>query len=410
MRIPNVCLLGILSGLILIAPYRSLVSKKEAAIYFVLYFFITVFCTTSFILLLYGSINGYISTFENMPIGAHSNGYLCYIWFSSFFFQIRYFCIILTIYACIYFIDRKVLNKIVQFIFYFILGVILFVSLIPPKRLTLGNVIDVSISLGFLGFCILSYKAYKHQKKGVLFIAISLFLLCLIPTAGSNWGFIKFLVWPMIPIIYTYLSYDISRALRIFAIIYGVSLTTFSVYAYRRPTFGDANLNELTYKLNMGVLEGMHTTPERGSHIQQVYTQTSFFISKGYHPIILKAGNDYLWEYLFLKPNLLKRHSFDDWYAFNDKEYVKNIDKKAKKDSRSLLMYMQWKDENEPTEMIKMLNSEYFCIIDGGGYSFYVFPYVEDNKLLTPSTTKSCINEVALVGGDTNPMPSAIAP
>lgn len=309
-----------------------------------------------------------------MPIGAHSNRYLCYKWISSFLFQIRYFCVILTLYACLYFIDRKALSKRVQFIIYLLLAVALFIFLISPRRPNIGNVVEIAISLELLGLCVLSYKAYKHQKKGTLFIALSIFLLSLVPTIGSNWGFVKLLVWPVIPVIYSNLSYDIPRALKIFAIVYGVSLTAFSVYAYRRPTFGDINLNELTYKLDMGVLKGMYTSPERGTHIQQVYTKASSLISEGYHPIILKAGNDYLWEYLFMEPNLLKRHSFDEWHAFNDKEYVNNIDEKAKKDSRSLIMYMQWKDENEPTEMLKMLNREYVCIVDEEGFSFYVSP------------------------------------
>lgn len=43
-RIPNASLPVILSGLLIFAPYRRLVSKKKAILYFVLYIVITVFC------------------------------------------------------------------------------------------------------------------------------------------------------------------------------------------------------------------------------------------------------------------------------------------------------------------------------------------------------------------------------
>lgn len=236
----------------------------------------------------------------------------------------------------------------------------------------MGNVIEASIGLSLLGIGILMWRALKLKDKRTLMFALALFLLSIIPSIGSNWGFIKYLAWPVIPIIFTYLSTHISRAMKIFAIVYGVALSGFSIYAFQRPTFSDDNLNKLTFKLNCGVLEGMYTTPEKGMHIQKAYEDAMNWIGKGYEPIVLKPGNDYLWEYLFLKPNLLQKHRFNEWFAFNNQEYIEAIIKRAKREHGAMVMYMQWKEEDNPTKMWKQLNKEFTCVLDKEGYSFYI--------------------------------------
>lgn len=129
------------------------------------------------------------------------------------------------------------------------------------------------------------------------------------------------------------------------------------------------------------ILNGMHTNPERGEFIMKIYNDSKPFLINGYTPIVLKQGNDYIYEYIMKSPNKYQRHTFSNWWAFWDKKYVESVQKEIKTSKEPIfVLYRQWIDPENIPPMLKMLQNNTKCVVNEPGYSIWIKDTVEPNS------------------------------
>lgn len=369
MRLPNLCIIPIV--IFIFALYFTFIDKnlgkfiRTASIYGG----ISLLTCAILLFVMYGFPDNYIETLNQNPVGAHSTARILKPALLSSLSLLRFLIIMLAGYYVLYFSTTKLNNK-VSIAILIVMTVAYFILLIPLRRQVLGNVLDMAISFSLSGIVLLFIRAKKEKNKILTIIGfIILFGACTV-AIGSNWGFFKFMAWPVIPLIAYGLAYRFTRPQIYYTIAVSLALFGFSIYAYWRPTFSDLSLKELNYPLKEGVLNGMYTNKERKENIEEIITKAKPLQLQGYEIIPLRNGNEYLWEYLFLKRNPYQRHNFDDWEALNDSNYVKSIMQDINEIEKPVALFYIAPDTISSL-MQRTLEREYECVDRGATFSIY---------------------------------------
>lgn len=374
MRLPNLVIIPIYCIIFL---FIKIIYLKSFPIrrFFVLYLFSSILTLILVLSLLYGNMSTYFQYIQDNPVGAHSPNELAKQTLSSLFYIFR-FLILISILFIINIFANKILKQKPLFlnIVSFLIFILHFLLLIPFKRQTLGNIIEDSISFVLLSvFIIIKYASTVTiiQKDIIRPYAIIILLSGLIPAIGSNWGIFKYMSWPLLPLLLPLIVPIRNLYVSKFAKLISISLICFAVYGWWRPTYADDNFKDLNYQFKSGMLKGMRTSYNRGSSIDEIISRANLYIEAGYEIIPLRAGNDYIWEYIFMKRNELYRHKFNEWYAFNDENYISYILNHT--NANQIILYLQWPkiEDNEVTLMFRRLNEEMDCLYEGRGYSIY---------------------------------------
>lgn len=327
-------------------------------------FALTVIC------FLYGNLEIFIKTIRDNSIGSHSLEYITVPFFRQFLFVcvlaalfFLWFCILRHFYRRPFFLTVVIVSGV---------AMILFGCLLMPTR-----IFYVKMQWFCLGYILLAFiymlRESRKGKRGIVTTVMIMFLLSLVPAIGSNCGYWKGLAWPLIPLIVAFIGRGWNVIMSYFSTVWYATIIIFACFSITRGTFLDEGLFKLNYRMKEAtVFEGMVTTKERGSYISSVYKDIKPYIDGGYRILPLKEGNNYTWEYLTLSRNIWQRHNFEDWYAFWDQSYIDCVRREIREDNRPILvMYMQFKDPDNPSPMYLMLNEEAECIIDRPGYSFW---------------------------------------
>ena len=369
MRIPNI---SVFLFSILILAYSDL--NRRVCFYkiavFILVFFISLFAILKF---LYGDIAVYFEIFSNNQIGDHSVIHIIKPLLLRFLVALIYACLLGLSYWCLKITDR--VNKRRRVWLYFLLTVVLSVSILPSRGFTFGMGSAFCLGLILLTLFILICKSQLQGSRRLLLVVSVIFLFSLGAGIGSNGGFSKALVWPLFPLIIWLLGHDFRGSLRKLYIICAISYCIFSAIGITHYNFLDERLSRLSYtfKEEDTVLTGMHTNPERGEFIMKIYKDSKPFLNNGYTPIVLRQGNDFIYEYIMRHPNKYQRHTFSNWWAFWDKKYVESIQEEIKTSKEPVfVLYRQWIDSENIPPMLKMLQENTKCVVNEPGYSIWI--------------------------------------
>lgn len=369
MRIPNISVI-IFSVFILCFAFR----KRKYLINRLLWFLSVFICTFFLILLLLvKNIDTYFYSFSCYHIGDHSLIQMVRPLLLRFILTLAYSCVFYISYKFLKYI-RKSHPQLEKWSYLIIIGLFL-LSLNPHKDVYFG--MDLSFCLGWmLMMLIMLFFTAKYERDRLLLCRLFiLFLFSLTAGIGSNGGYSKSLVWSLLPLIIWLFGDHFKGILKYLSFCSAIAYGIYSVMGILQYNYMDEKLSCLTYQFKdkESVLYGMYTTPERGEFISEIYEYMKQYIQKGYQPIVLRQGNDYIYEYIIMAPNKHQRHNFSNWYAFWDQEYVKAVQMEINESQQPVfVLYAQWKDTENPTTMWTMLQQNTKCMIDRPGYSIWI--------------------------------------
>lgn len=375
LRLPNIIILILGSALLGLHTYftgqRSLLRSFIISLSFIL---VALIVAGLIIVLLFGSIPGFLNVLTENPISEHSLGEMVFPQFKQFLLCIFYS--LLTFFSYAFLKKYGVTNKFILFLSISVLTAIFFLSLTFNTGFNYGSSNRGCIGINLLLFSVLFVKTYKENQRFLLLILTTVFILSWVPSFGSNGGFIKCLAWPVLPILISLdKRHKITKPQKITAGVWIAAFFFFNIFALYQPSFLDESVTSLSHKIQdtNTVYDGMITSEERANLISEVASQSKPYIENGYKVLVLKQGNDFIWEYMMLEPNKYQRNKFGNWHAFNDKNYVDSVMNYVNGSYRPVLvMYMQWKDTVNPPLMYKVLEQNMICVKDGRGYSFWI--------------------------------------
>lgn len=369
MRIPNI---SILLFSVIVLAWSDV--DRRLCIYRIMVL-VSVFIVSSFIVLtlIYGNITAYFDAFSTNKIEDHSLVQIFSPLFVRFLLAVMYACFLGLGDMYLKFIDRF---KPVRKLWLYLILIILFTaSLLPSRGHSFGMGPAFCLGLILLSLFLLIRKS-RLQGNTRLFLDLSvIFLFSMAAGIGSNGGYTKALVWPLFPLIIWLLGYTFRGSLKKLFVCCAVSYGVYSAIGIINYNFLDERLSRLSYTFGEEdmVLYGMHTNPERGEFIMDIYRDSKPFLTNGYTPIVLKQGNDYIYEYIMIRPNKYQRHTFSNWRAFWDKKYVESIQREIKTSREPVfVLYRQWIDPQDITPMLKMLQENTVCVVNKPGYSIWI--------------------------------------
>lgn len=371
-RLPNII---VILFILIILSLAYIKRKKDLILTLTFYIASTFLFLYIIISFLYGSLNEYTETFKANHIGAHSLKEIITPFIKGSARVLIYISLLGILYKIIKIAEEVIKNKAIFFLLFIGLSIVSLILLTPFCGINNVNICVLSLILLVL-IVNLTQVSDKHKWKTFL-LSGSIILITIVPVIGSNVGFSKSLNWPLIPLVFLFYNYSyINNYLKVFIGIWSAALWAYSLINMSMPSYWDPSPVKLRHKISGDTdspIIGMITTEEKGRKIEQIIASVSPYLKEDKYNIIpLREGNNYLWEYLFLQPNNYQRHRFNNWYAFWDKVYIESVRNDIKKSQKPVLvMYMQWKNEDDLTPMLKMLEKETKCVLDVDGYSFW---------------------------------------
>lgn len=202
---------------------------------------------------------------------------------------------------------------------------------------------------------------------------MAVFSMASICAIGSNTGFFKFMTWSSLPLAVMLAEKYFTKSIKLLFITALAAIIAFYIYAIPNIALFDDGVVKTTYRFSGGVLDGMYTSPVRGEYIDEIRRNAKHFEDKGFDITVVRSGNNYIWEYLFLKRNEFFRHKFNNWHMLNDPQYAADLIQKMENSEKPpLLLYMDC-DYDEPTAVQRALENKMIRVADGGCYCFYAF-------------------------------------
>ena len=372
-RIPNLCIIPITAVVISVSEYRGSQSRRRMIVSGLVYLVLTMAVCICIISLLYGSVNNYAEAFKQNRIMAHTVPEMINP-------QIRGFIMIL-LYALLTYLAYCGLKrwgklKNLSLLLTGLTAIVFYCSLLYSRGEIFGNSDAAVLGINLLLMYVI-WKEAKKRKDYILWFSVFVMLLfSVVPSVGSNGGLTKSLSWPLLPLIVAFSPIpSIARERKLTGYAWIIAFGALTITRLFQPSFLDGSFASLSFKIKNTdtVFDGMITNQTRGKHITEVASQVRPYLEAGYEVIALRQGNDYLWEYLILNRNKYQSHLFGNWYAFNDRDYVKSIIIDVKTSRRPVLvMYMQWKNDKVHS-MHDALERNMTCVLDAPGYSFWTY-------------------------------------
>ena len=214
---------------------------------------------------------------------------------------------------------------------------------------------------------------WDYDRKRKIMACVILFLLCCVPAIGSNNGYAKILTFPAVPVLYMVIEPALKRGMKEVGEMVAIALVMYSFIGPLRHTFWDGGYPELTYRVDGGVLDGVRTTPERGAFLQKVYDRVQTFANEGYEIIPVRRGDDYIWEYMWMRPNRFQRHTFNSPGMLNDVKYVGAMMEDIRKSHQPVLVLLIRDPEFEEATLMQDTLDKEMRIVEGNkNYKLYV--------------------------------------
>lgn len=229
-----------------------------------------------------------------------------------------------------------------------------------------------SIAIYFTIFIFIYKKSIFTEKENILKL-FAVFLLSCSTFIGSNNSVSKFLVWPAIPIILTFIPIQQTKSLKDYLVILIVPLLIYGILRLPYKSFHDAGLFNTSYKFTEGRIKGIRTTKENGMLIQNIIDDVHKLNNTPTNIVILRNDVNFFWEYFYHSKNkyLENRFNLEENQLYNDFEYINWVGNQIEQKNSIVLIYNYNNSFNE-SKLCKFLNSTMQSRIDKPGYIIYM--------------------------------------
>ncbi len=311
-RIPNFAIVVAISA-ILLYPWEDAQPLKVRIRQTSIYLATAIVASLVIITLLYESPINYLTYIKANSIDDHNLKGMIYSYIHSSLSFVIYPSLI---WSC-YLITKKAYSKrpaILYITCFAILCVLIFFLIIHTFG-CFGNIHEFIIGLNLT----LILTIYHYDKKSLKYL-VAIFLLACIPFLGSNTGILKFIILPLLPILYTFIHKYITKTMVTFGTVCFTSFILYSCVIVRHHSFMDVGTIEAKYEFSDGLAKGIRTSAENGKEVDGIMNEMKPYRS-GYNIIVMRKEPHYIYEYLLQSRNDYLRHRFsgvDD----NNKDYA----------------------------------------------------------------------------------------
>lgn len=292
------------------------------------YLLVTAVVVLAGLVLMFGSLTGYIDAVRNVPVGDHSAAVI-FQSFASF--------VLPVVLLAVFFDVRRLWLK--------LLSVALFAVYCWFSRSRIYNHWDVLTGIGVIVYGL--SKTYGRYGLKVWIV----FLFGCVPLLGSNTGYLKYPVWAFFPLVAAYVGPLLTR--RACKIILAVCIAVFVGVAVslRHTTFNDKGYLDATCRIETGKARGLYTTPTRYAQITEATAIIERYRELGYRVLPLRIGCEFVWEYLAEVRNDYMGSQFNLWNPVLEPDYVRWVENRIGGTSQPTVIMWQKFDGFEETDI-----------------------------------------------------------
>lgn len=333
-------------------------------------------CVFSALLLsaLYGSLSPYISSFSDNMMGAHGLKALMSGYLSVLPVLICYIMVIWSGYHLFSVSSKYKRGKrvVVFFSVIIVLYVFYYALLLDRHDGLLTNVLYYKNALIFV---LIGAGIIWRAKGGFLCDQtdlLSLFavaLIAVVPSVGSNGGFIKIMALPVLPVAISFLIPYLNAKTNIFAATTALALLLYSWNGSRNATFSDVGIKDATCVLDYGVLSGMRTSQGNGDKLCRVIGDVAPRQCNGDKIIVLRRGDEYIWEYVFGSRNPHIRHEWSVRDHYNNDGFTDKFIAEVTACQQPITL-LSWADISHP-RLQRFIESNFTLSVNRGEYKIY---------------------------------------
>lgn len=257
----------------------------------------------------YGTVTDYFTGIFNLQVDDHESSQILfyYIW------TLKRIVIFVIGFILTYHFLKFVRIKLGRFGFasfsLIIFSTALFISYYLSNRVfDLG--LSMSIAIIWIIFGMVFWRSRKRFWSANNRECIILFIFTLIPTIGSNTGFFKEMVWPVIPILVYYFLPQYKRLYMPYIVLLILLLGSYDMLAIRRFSFFDLGFAHCPVHIQTGLAQGLYVSETNGSMINEIDVAMTPFNNNEHKIIVLRDNHDFIWEYLYKSPNSYLKDKF----------------------------------------------------------------------------------------------------
>ena len=384
-RIPSIVILPLVCACILFFIPKLNSAQKTYHIF--TYVLTTIILILTFIILTFGSLEGYIEAFRVNPIDDHKPLRLLSAVILSGLNSLVWSIFIVGCYSIMKRLVHYSERRIFLYLFFVAIPIIIlwFLNYYEDIFYCLSMYLGVGILTFILGKAyLIDYPDFKISKNFIYIII----LLALIPIIGTNTGVSKITVWTAFPLVALYIYPYVNKYFNylIATLCFSIAISCYFMLKYQ--TFFDEGYKDTTYQFTNGKMKGLYTTSERGEKIQKTIESFSKYSNDNNKSLILRIGANYLYEYLFQSHNDYAACKF----AFHDvhfnQEYIDWVEREIVNSDKPVVVLYQKHDTFETTDipllpMLQMIQKYLKPVEDIDGFLIYASPdaIVEDVNL-----------------------------
>lgn len=381
-RLPNICVILPISFYFWFKKGDLNISKAFRVAFYIVPLIISLFLL---IVLLFGSIDGFFEAIKNNSVDKH--GFIEVL--SSIFYGFTISFPLVAFWGALYFLLNKVSYKVPKIIFLIIVLMSLWLSYYNVLSRHNSYYVGCLYYMASYAFFVISYIFYNNSNylssEKIKFLSI-IIMIGFVPIIGSDTGFIKFLTFPLLPVIFIFMYPHILKIQKILYGIFIVSLLGYSYNGLRNSSFGDVGILGAVETLEYGTLKGIKTTKDKKNKLMSVYKNYSPYVNSKYSNLILRQGIDYTPEYMFLLRNDFLGSRFEYPNSSNSAEYVEWVGNKIKESNKPFaILYfisdLDREDENKSL-MYKLLENNFEKTIEKDDFIIFVSKDEKNNEMI----------------------------
>ena len=375
-RLPNIFVVPAISFLLLFNKDKG-ITRRDYAVCLANYLCSSLITIIIILILIYGSISGYLHVLISDKVGSHGAILLAVVVLKGIYILMKPMGVSWCCYQMTRISFRK--NRLL------LIAVLIFTFLVSFGYLYYEYTPGIEHMYHYVnGLTILLAAAVMARNRGSLqkgrrFGALTVILLSCTPFVGSNTCLMKYLSYPAIPILMGLIGRDLTRPMKLFGSLNVIVLLVYSYWPIREESMFKPDMTS-GIKLTGGVFEGMYSKPEMGEKIMTVYHDFLPYKEKDYNIIVLRDNVFYIWEYIFLARNEFIGSNFSYFDAYDKEEYAHWMEEKITNNPKpAAVLYMMHEgektdDDVSKTLMHRRLEQRLEKATEGDGYIIYTTP------------------------------------
>ena len=372
-RIPSIVILPLVCVCILFFIPKLNSAQKTYHIF--TYVLTTIILILTFIILTFGSLEGYIEAFRANPMDDHKPLRLLSAIILSGLNSLVWSIFIVGCYSIMKRLVHYSERRIYLYLFFVAIPIIIlwFLYFYNDPYYFLCIYLGVGILTFLLSKAFLIKNlTFKASKR----IVIIILFLALVPIIGTNIGVAKITVWTAFPLIALYIYPYVNKYFNYLIITLCLSIVASCYFKLKFNTFYDEGYKHTTYQFSEGKMKGLFTTPKKGEKIQKVIESFSKYSNDNNNSLILRIGANYLYEYLFQSHNDYAACKFSFFDIYFNQDYIAWVEKQIVNSDKPVVVLYQKHDTFETADipllpMLQMIQNYLKPVEDIDGFLIY---------------------------------------